>query len=45
MEIMWKHEGYKRKLAMRWKSKWVEFMEREKKLELREETELHTHIE
>ena len=30
---------------MRWKSKWVKFMERERKLELREEMELHNNIE
>ena len=42
---MQKHRGYKKKLDMRWKSKWVKFMERERKLELREETELHNNIE
>ena len=30
---------------MRRKSKWIKFMEREKKLKLREETELHNNIE
>ena len=38
---MQKHQGYKKKLAMRWKNKWVKFKERERMLELREETELH----
>ena len=40
-----KHQGYKKKLALRRKSKWVKFIERERKLELREETELHNNIE
>ena len=44
LEIMQKHQGYKKKLAMRRKRKWVKFMERERKLELREETELHNNI-
>ena len=30
---------------MRRKSKWVKFMERVRKLKLREETEFHNHIE
>ena len=38
---MQKHQGYKKKLAIRHKSKWVKFMEQERKLELREEAELH----
>ena len=42
---MQKHQGYKKKLAMRWKNKWVKFKERERMLELREETELHNNIE
>ena len=41
LEIMQKHQGYKKKLAIRHKSKWVKFMEQERKLELREEAELH----
>ena len=45
LEIMQKHQGYKKKLAMRRKRKWVKFMERERKLELREEMELHNKIE
>ena len=44
LEIMQKHQGYKKKLAMRRKRKWVKFMERERKLELRKETELHNNI-
>ena len=27
LEILQKHQGYKKKLAMRWKRKWVKFME------------------
>ena len=27
LEIVQKHQGYKKKLAMRWKRKWVKFME------------------
>ena len=42
---MQKHQGYKKRLAMRRKSKWVKFMERERTLELREETELQNSIE
>ena len=42
---MQKNQGYKKKLAMRGKRKWVKFMERQRKLELREETELHNNIE
>ena len=45
LEIMQKHEGYKKKLVMRQKSKCVKFMERERKLKLREKTELHNNIE
>ena len=45
LEIMQIHKSYKRKLAFRRKSKWVEFIEQERKLELRKETELHNHIE
>ena len=41
LEILQKNQGYKKKLAMRRKGKWVKFMERERKLKLREETELH----
>ena len=40
-----KHQGYKKKLALKRKSKWVKFIERERKLELREETELHNNTE
>ena len=32
LEIMQKRQGYEKKLAMRRKSKWVKFMERERKL-------------
>ena len=32
LEIMQKHQGYEKKLAMRRKSKWVKFMARERKL-------------
>ena len=42
---MQKHQGYKKKLAMKQKRKWVKFMEQERKLELREETELHNNLE
>ena len=35
MEIMQKHQGYKKKIAMRRKSKWVKLMEWERKLELK----------
>ena len=45
LEIMQKHQGYKKKLAMKQKRKWVKFMEQERKLELREETELHNNLE
>ena len=45
LKIMLKHQGYKKKLVMRQKSKWFKFMERERKLKLREETELHNNIE
>ena len=45
LEIVQKHQGYKKKLAIRHKSKWVKFMEQERKLELREEAELHNNIE
>ena len=38
---MEKHEGYKIKLAIGQKSKWVKFMEGERKLKLRGEAELH----
>ena len=42
---MQKNQGYKKKLAIRRKRKCVKFMERERKLELREEMELHKKIE
>ena len=45
LKIMLKHQGYKKKLVMRQKSKWFKFMERERKLKLRQETELHNNIE
>ena len=45
LEIMQKNQGYKKKLAMRRERKWVKFMERERKLKLREETELHNNTE
>ena len=45
LEIMQKNQGYKKKLAMRRERKWVEFMEQERKLKLREETELHNNTE
>ena len=36
LEIMEKHQSYKKKSALRSKSKWVKFMERERNLELTE---------
>ena len=42
---MEKREGYKIKLAIGQKSKWVKFMEGERKLKLRGETELHNNID
>ena len=45
LEIMQKHKSYKKKLVMRQKSKWVKFMEQERSLKLKEETELHNNIE
>ena len=45
VEIMQKHKSYKKKLVMRQKSKWVKFMEQDRSLKLKEETELHNNIE
>ena len=45
LEIMEKDQGYKKKLTIRRKNKCIKFMEREKKLKLREETELYNSIE
>ena len=44
LEIVQNYQGYKKKLARR-KRKWVKFMQWERKLELREETELHNNLE
>ena len=41
---MQKGKGFKKKLAVRRKGKSAKFMEREKKLELTEEMELHNNI-